>query len=180
MTGCNCDYARRVVKGALKPQVVRPRMSLMGSRQVVKRSKTDGGWCAEGRAADVASSRAGGTSTPTVRREGRAGHRGSVRGACRLGRTSRRSELAHWPLPDWLVSKCTTLLHTGHHFAPVSEASTHELMGRMGYVRVDAALVHQHATAAWDRAIADSLDRMLAPGAATQMASGPVGGTTTN
>ena len=80
----------------------------------------------------------------------------------------------------WCLTACTTLLHTGHHFAAVSGASTHELMGRMGYVRVDAALVHQHATAAWDRAIADSLDRMLAPGAATQMASGPVGGTTTN
>lgn len=54
------------------------------------------------------------------------------------------------------------LRHTGNHFAAMSGASTRELMGRMGHVSVDAALVYQHATAARDRAIADALDTLLA------------------
>jgi len=43
----------------------------------------------------------------------------------------------------------------------MSGASTRELMGRMGHVSVDAALVYQHRTASRDRAIADALDRMV-------------------
>lgn len=50
------------------------------------------------------------------------------------------------------------LRQTGNHFAAMSGASTRELMGRMGHVSVDAALVYQHRTAVRDRAIADSLD----------------------
>ena len=38
------------------------------------------------------------------------------------------------------------LRHTGNHFAAISGASTRELMGRMGHVSVDAALVYQHRT----------------------------------
>ena len=53
------------------------------------------------------------------------------------------------------------LRHTGNHFAAMSGASTRELMGRMGHVSVDAALVYQHRTAVRDRAIADSLDAMM-------------------
>ena len=37
-----------------------------------------------------------------------------------------------------------------------------ELMGRMGHVSVNAAMVYQHRTASRDRAIADSLDAMVA------------------
>jgi integrase len=54
------------------------------------------------------------------------------------------------------------LRHTGNHFAAMSGASTRELMGRMGHASVHAALVYQHATAIRDRAIADSLDAMIA------------------
>jgi integrase len=54
------------------------------------------------------------------------------------------------------------LRHAGNHFAAVSGASTRELMGRMGHVSVNAALVYQHRTASRDRAIADSLDAMVA------------------
>ncbi len=71
------------------------------------------------------------------------------------------------------------LRHTGNHFAAMSGASTRELMGRMGHVSVGAALVYQHATAVRDRAIADALDRMLAAGEGTPMGSGHVGGTPT-
>ncbi|HEY5786253.1 MAG TPA: site-specific integrase [Microlunatus sp.] len=53
------------------------------------------------------------------------------------------------------------LRHTGNHFAAISGASTRELMGRMGHVSVNAALVYQHRTAVRDRAIADSLDLMV-------------------
>jgi integrase len=54
------------------------------------------------------------------------------------------------------------LRHAGNHFAAVSGASTRELLGRMGHVNVNAALVYQHRTASRDRAIADSLDAMVA------------------
>ena len=53
----------------------------------------------------------------------------------------------------------------------MSGASTRELMGRMGHVSVDAALVYQHRTASRDRVIADALDRMVNGWAAT--AAGP-------
>ena len=53
------------------------------------------------------------------------------------------------------------LRHTGNHFAAISGASTRELMGRMGHVSVNAAMVYQHRTASRDRAIADSLDAMV-------------------
>ena len=59
------------------------------------------------------------------------------------------------------------LRHTGNHFAAMSGASTRELMGRMGHVSVDAALVYQHRTASRDRAIADALDRMVSAWTAT-------------
>jgi integrase len=72
------------------------------------------------------------------------------------------------------------LRHAGNHFAAMSGASTRELMGRMGHVSVDAALVYQHATAARDRAIANSLDAMLASaGLGKVRGSGHVGGTPT-
>ena len=54
------------------------------------------------------------------------------------------------------------LRHAGNHFAAVSGASMRELMGRMGHVSVNAAMVYQHRTASRDRAIADSLDAMVA------------------
>ena len=54
------------------------------------------------------------------------------------------------------------LRHAGNHFAAVSGASTRELMGRMGHVSINAAMVYQHRTASRDRAIADSLDAMVA------------------
>jgi integrase len=53
------------------------------------------------------------------------------------------------------------LRHTGNHFAAASGASTRELMGRMGHVSVNAAMVYQRRTATRDRAIADSLDSMV-------------------
>ena len=70
------------------------------------------------------------------------------------------------------------LRHTGNHLAAVSGASTRELMGRMGHVSVNAALVYQHRTASRDRAIADSLDAMVAAlKAEGSDGSGHVGGT---
>jgi integrase len=72
------------------------------------------------------------------------------------------------------------LRHTGNHLAAVSGASTRELMGRMGHVSVNAALVYQHRTASRDRAIADSLDAMVAAlKAEGSDGSGHVGGTAT-
>lgn len=53
------------------------------------------------------------------------------------------------------------LRHTGNHIAAISGATTPELMGRMGHVSVDAALVYQHRTANRDRAIAEALDQLL-------------------
>lgn len=71
-----------------------------------------------------------------------------------------------------------TAAHTGNHFTAMSGASTRELMGRMGHVSVDAALVYQHATTARDRAIADALDVLLAGSPAADFkGSGHVGGT---
>ena len=52
------------------------------------------------------------------------------------------------------------LRHTGNHFAAMSGASTRELMGRMGHVSLDAALVYQHRTASRDRTVADALVRL--------------------
>ena len=70
------------------------------------------------------------------------------------------------------------LRHAGNHFAAVSGASTRELMGRMGHVSVNAALVYQHRTASRDRAIADSLDAMVAAlNSEGSEGSGHVGGT---
>jgi integrase len=60
------------------------------------------------------------------------------------------------------------LRHTGNHFAAMTGASTRELMGRMGHVSMDAALVYQHRTADRDRAIAAPIDLMLAAGDAAQ------------
>lgn len=72
------------------------------------------------------------------------------------------------------------LRHTGNHLAAISGASTRELMGRMGHVSVNAALVYQHRTASRDRAIADSLDAMVsALNRDAAAGSGHVGGTTT-
>ena len=72
------------------------------------------------------------------------------------------------------------LRHTGNHLAAISGASTRELMGRMGHVSVNAALVYQHRTASRDRAIADSLDAMVAAlNAEASDRSGHVGGTAT-
>jgi integrase len=70
------------------------------------------------------------------------------------------------------------LRHTGNHLAAISGASTRELMGRMGHVSVNAALVYQHRTASRDRVIADSLDAMVAAlNAEGSDRSGHVGGT---
>jgi hypothetical protein len=64
--------------------------------------------------------------------------------------------------------------------AAISGASTRELRGRMGHVSVNAALVYQHRTASRDRAIADSLDAMVAAlNAEARDRSGRVGGTAT-
>ncbi len=72
------------------------------------------------------------------------------------------------------------LRHTGNHFAALSGASTRELMGRMGHVSVNAALVYQHRTASRDRAIADAMDAMIAALTAPDgEGSGHVGGTAT-
>ena len=50
---------------------------------------------------------------------------------------------------------------TGATRATASGASTRELMALMGHASIRAALIHQHATAPRDRAIADALDRMM-------------------
>ena len=72
------------------------------------------------------------------------------------------------------------LRHAGNHFAAVSGASTRELMGRMGHVSVNAALIYQHRTPSRDRAIANSLDAMVAAlTAEVSDRSGHVGGTAT-
>lgn len=56
------------------------------------------------------------------------------------------------------------LRHTGNHLAAASGASTKDLMTRMGHSSMRAALSYQHATEDRDRAIADTLDRMLREG----------------
>lgn len=56
------------------------------------------------------------------------------------------------------------LRHTGNHLAAASGASTKELMTRMGHASMRAALIYQHATEDRDRAIADTLGRMLRNG----------------
>lgn len=72
------------------------------------------------------------------------------------------------------------LRHTGNHFAALSGASTRELIGRMGRVSVDAALVYQHRTASRDQAIADAMDAMIEGWAGRDAnGSGHVGGTAT-
>ena len=71
-----------------------------------------------------------------------------------------RSILTHSVLLPFLVMWALPQLGP----AAMSGASTRELMGRMGHVSVDAALVYQHATAARDRAIADALDALGSPG----------------
>ena len=72
------------------------------------------------------------------------------------------------------------LRHTGNHLAALSGATTRELMGRMGHVSVDAAMVYQHRTATRDRAIADAMDAMIAALAGPDGdGSGHVGGTPT-
>ncbi|MGI8457650.1 MAG: hypothetical protein ACR2LI_06025 [Propionibacteriaceae bacterium] len=50
---------------------------------------------------------------------------------------------------------------SGNDLAALSGA-TRELMGRMGQVSVDAALVYQHRTSNRDRAIADAMHVMIA------------------
>ena len=57
------------------------------------------------------------------------------------------------------------LRHTGNHLAAASGASTKDLMTRMGHSSMRAALIYQHATEDRDRAIADTLDRMIQGGA---------------
>lgn len=58
------------------------------------------------------------------------------------------------------------LRHTGNHLAAASGASTKELMTRMGHASMRAALIYQHATVDRDKAIAESLDRLMKGGVA--------------
>jgi hypothetical protein len=70
--------------------------------------------------------------------------------------------LGVWPRSSSAVLVAPRQQHAGNHFTAISGASTRELVGRMGHVSVNAALVSQHRTASRDRAIADSLDAMVA------------------
>lgn len=56
------------------------------------------------------------------------------------------------------------LRHTGNHLAAASGASTKELMTRMGHASMRAALIYQHATVDRDKAIAETLDRLMKGG----------------
>ena len=67
------------------------------------------------------------------------------RPACKVG-------LPQLRLPD--------LRHTGNTLAAATEASTKELMSRMGHASPQAALIYQHVTSDRDRAIADALSDM--------------------
>lgn len=51
------------------------------------------------------------------------------------------------------------LRHTGNALAAATGASTEELMARLGHASMRAALLHQHATADRDHAIAAGLSR---------------------
>ena len=53
------------------------------------------------------------------------------------------------------------LRHSGNHVAPSSGASTRELMGPLGHASMRAALIYQHRTMTWDRAIAEALDALI-------------------
>ena len=53
------------------------------------------------------------------------------------------------------------LRHSGNHVAASSSASTRELMGRLGPASMRAALIYQHRTMTWDRAIAEALDALI-------------------
>jgi hypothetical protein len=71
----------------------------------------------------------------------------------------------------WQATKCAAgvpaavhfhdLRYTGNHLAASARASTKELTGWMDHASMRAALIYQHRTAARDRAIGDSLNRML-------------------
>jgi integrase len=72
------------------------------------------------------------------------------------------------------------LRHTGNQLTSTSGATTRELMHRMGYGSMRAALIYQHATSERDRSIATALSALVAanrqtartPGEANQEGSG--------
>ncbi|HZD13990.1 MAG TPA: integrase [Pseudonocardiaceae bacterium] len=53
------------------------------------------------------------------------------------------------------------LRHTGNQLAANSGATTRELMLRMGYGSMRAALIYQHATTDRDRSIADAFSELV-------------------
>jgi integrase len=53
------------------------------------------------------------------------------------------------------------LRHTGNTLAAASGASTRELMHRMGYASMRAALIYQHVTSEHDREIAAAMDNRI-------------------
>jgi integrase len=53
------------------------------------------------------------------------------------------------------------LRHTGNTIAARTEASTRELMARMGHDSTQAAIIYQDATAEADRTIAQAVDKAL-------------------
>jgi integrase len=53
------------------------------------------------------------------------------------------------------------LRHVGNTLASNTGANLRELMARIGHASPQAALIYQHATAEWDRAIADALGEMI-------------------
>jgi integrase len=56
------------------------------------------------------------------------------------------------------------LRHTGNTLAATTEASTKELMARMGHASMRAALIYQHATAERDQGIAAALSELAMQG----------------
>ena len=53
------------------------------------------------------------------------------------------------------------LRHTGNTLAPTGEATTRELMNRMGHSTVRAAMIYQHLVGGRDEVIAEHVDQQI-------------------
>ncbi|MEU4401419.1 hypothetical protein [Micromonospora orduensis] len=65
-------------------------------------------------------------------------------------------------LAPGLFGSAWDVRHTGNTLAAASDASTRELMHRMGHGTMRAALMNKHATSERDRENASAVDRRIA------------------
>ncbi len=74
-----------------------------------------------------------------------------------------RAAMAAADLPDVHFHD---LRHTGNTLTAQAGATLSDLMARMGHASTRAALIYLHTTSQRDRAVADALNRLIAPGSA--------------